>query len=336
MVKAQKWILAKHFSGEPKEDDLKLEEEELPELKDGEILVEAVFWSVDPYMRPYTARFPVGITMIGSQVGKIVESKAKDFPEGRYIVGYFGWRTHTVHDTAKEPLPGFPKAHLLPDFKELPYSLALGVLGMPGNTAYFGFLEICEPKEGETVVVTGAAGAVGSIVGQIAKIKGCRVIGFAGSDEKVKWLTEELGFDAAYNYKTKDVNEALKEGAPKGVDCYFDNVGGDISSTVLNHMNTRGRISVCGSISSYNADPANYPRAAIVQPSMVFKELRMEGFIVHRWTDRWMEGIHTNLKWIREGKLKYRETVTEGFKNMPKAFMGMLKGENTGKAIIKA
>nr|CAD7201308.1 unnamed protein product [Timema douglasi] len=168
------------------------------------------------------------------------------------------------------------------------------------NTAYFGFLELCQPQPGEVVVVTGAAGAVGSLVGQIAKIKGCKVIGFAGSDEKVKWIKEELGFDAAFNYKTKDVTEALKESAPDGVDCYFDNVGGEMSSAVINQMKQFGRISVCGSISSYNNDPSKLARAPILQPSMVFKQLKMEGFLVTRWSDRLFEGIKQNLQWIKE------------------------------------
>ncbi|XP_072386097.1 prostaglandin reductase 1-like isoform X1 [Diabrotica undecimpunctata] len=332
MVKGKRFVLQKVFEGFPKESDFKVEEYELPPVKNGEFLAEAMYLSVDPYMRAYVSNSSmIGTTMIGSQVAKILESKNPKFPPGKYVVGYFGWQTHTVAsgERAGNTFPPF----LIPDLGELPISLALGVLGMPGNTSYFGFLELCQPKQGETVVVSGAAGAVGSHVGQIAKIKGCTVIGIAGSDEKGKWLTEELGFDHFINYKTANIPEELKKAAPKGIDCYFDNVGGEISSAVLHQMNLYGRISVCGSIANYN--DTTRAVAPVVQPSIVFKQLKMEGFIATRWENRWMEGIKQNLEWVKQGKVKYHETVTEGFDNMFKAFTGMLKGENTGKAIVK-
>ncbi|XP_018575695.1 prostaglandin reductase 1 isoform X2 [Anoplophora glabripennis] len=270
MVKAKVFVFEKLFDGLPKEDDLKIVEEELPPIKNGEFLVEAIYLSVDPYMRAYTACHKIGETNVGSQVGK--------------------------------------------------------------NTAYFGFLEICTPQAGETVVVTGAAGAVGSHVGQIAKIKGCKVIGVTGSDEKGKWLVEELGFDHFINYKTADLDKALDELAPEKIDCYFDNVGGEISSIILRHMNNFGRISVCGSISGYNNKSE---KATTIQRPMISLNLTMEGFIVSRWANRWNEGIQQNLKWIKEGKLKYHETVTEGFENMLKAFIELFTGGNVGKAIVK-
>ena len=173
--------------------------------------------------------------------------------------------------------------------KGLSESLGVGAVGMPGATAYFGFLELCQPKAGETVVVTGAAGAVGSLVGQIAKIKGCKVIGFAGSDEKVQWMEKELGFDKAINYNTADAQVALKAAAPNGVDCYFDNVGGELRSIIIGQMNSRGRVSVCGSISSYNDDPSQMPKASILQPSIVGNQLKIEGFIATRWVHQWPE-----------------------------------------------
>lgn len=261
-------------------------------------------------------------------MGKVIDSKNASFPVGSSIFGQFGWRTHTVcnPETMKKDQP-----YLLPSFGNLPTSLALGVLGMPGNTAYFGLLELCSPKKGETVVVSGAAGAVGNHVGQIAKNLGCRVVGIAGSDAKCQWL-KDLGFDEAINYKTANIFAELKKAAPKGVDVYFDNVGGQISETVIKQMNLYGRIAVCGTISNYNtaiekvSDPLR---------QMVFKQLKMEGFVVWRWNDRWMEGIEANLKWINEGKLKWHETVTEGFENLPMAFIDMLKGGNTGKAVVK-
>lgn len=207
---------------------------------------------------------------------------------------------------------------------------------MPGNTAYFGFLEICQPKAGEVVVVTGAAGAVGSIVGQIAKLKGCMVIGVAGSDDKCKWLEDELGFDHTINYKTADIHAELKKAAPDGIDCYFDNVGGTISSIIINQMRDYGRISVCGSISSYNTASSDWPKVPILQPKFVFNQLSMKGFLVWAYNDRLFEGITNMKKWVDEGKIKYRETTTDGFENMPKALIDMLQGKNTGKAIVKA
>jgi len=332
MVKAKKFVFQKHFVGLPKETDLKLVEEELPALKDGEFLAEAVYLSVDPYMRAYSSRLQAGETFIGSQVAKVIESKNEKYPVDQYIVGEFGWRSHTISEGKKSAL-GFPAPWHIPDPEDLPLSLSLGVLGMPGNTSYFGFLEICQPKPGETVVVTGAAGAVGSHVGQIAKIKGCTVIGVTGSDKKGKWLVDELKFDHFVNYKDPNFKEQLAKAAPKGIDCYFDNVGGEISSIILNQMNTFGRISVCGAISAYNE--ATVPKASIVQYPILFHQLKMEGFVVLKWWDRWFEGIRQNKEWIEEGKLKYKETITEGFENTFKAFVDMLQGGNLGKAIVK-
>lgn len=206
------------------------------------------------------------------------------------------------------------------------------------NTAYFGFLEICKPKAGETVAVTGAAGAVGTLVGQIAKIKGCKVIGFTGSDEKSVWLKEELGFDHVINYKSINLREQLEAAAPKGIDCYFDNVGGELSSLIMSKMNLFGRVSVCGAISAYNTmnQTIEFPKATIVQPSIIFQQLTVQGFVVYRWIDRWVEGITALKHWIEEGKLKYFETITDGFENMPQAFIDMINGKNRGKAVIKA
>lgn len=207
---------------------------------------------------------------------------------------------------------------------------------MPGNTAYFGFLEICKPKADEILVVTGAGGAVGSLVGQIGKLKGLTVIGFAGSDEKCNWLTKELGFDYAINYKTENCAEKLKEVAPDGVDCYFDNVGGELTSIIIRQMRPFGRISVCGSISGYNNEPNSQPLVPVIQPFFIYKQLMMEGFMVYQWKSRWAEGVQQMLTWVKEGKIKHQETVTEGFENMPEAFMNMLKGKSTGKAVVKA
>ncbi|XP_014481395.1 PREDICTED: prostaglandin reductase 1-like [Dinoponera quadriceps] len=335
MVKAKKFILAKYFVNAPKTTDFKLVEEELPPLQDGEYLVQAEYIAIDPYVRVFSPKCPLESTIISSQVAKIVESKNPEYPVGKRIVGYLGWRTHTVVKPETSQNLAIHDTYILPDIGDLPPSLTLGMLGTSGNTAYFGLTEICKAKPGETIVISGAAGGVGSHVGQIAKIMGLTVIGICGSDEKCKWLTDKLGFDFAINYKTMPIAESLRKAAPQGVDCYFDNVGGDISNAVLYQMRLFGRVAVCGSISSYDADITSLPQCTILQPALLFNQLKMEGFIVNRWKDRWLEGIQQNLQWIQEGKLTYRETITKGFENMFDAFIGMMRGQNIGKAIVQ-
>jgi len=332
----KKIILEKSFNGAPNEDNFKIVEEQIAELKNGEILVEAIWFSVDPYIRPYSNHVSPGTTVMGTQIAKIIKSKNQNYKEGQKVFCSSGWKTHSIINPNIFKKDEMPRFYVLPDFGNLSPSLGLGVLGMPGNTALFGFLNICEPKPGETVVISAAAGAVGSHVGQIAKNMGCYVIGFAGSDRKVKWLKEVLKFDAAFNYKTTDVATALLQAAPDGVDCYFDNVGGDFSSTVIYRMKNFGRVSVCGSISSYNANPKDLPKVPMLQPAIVFKQLKIEGFLVSRWANIWKSGIERNLNLIREGKLIYPEHITQGFENLPQAFIGMLSGENIGKVLVKA
>lgn len=335
MVKARKYVVKKYFEGEPKRDDFEIVEYELlTQLKDGEILVKSEWISVDPYLRAYNHRSTVPYDQFSYQVAEVLQSKSPEYPVGCKVVSHKGWCTHAILDTKPSGDPT-QRIYKLPDLHGLSPSLGVGAIGMPGVTAYFGFLEICKPKAGETVVVTGAAGAVGSLVGQIAKIKGCKVIGFAGSDDKVQWLEKELGFDKAFNYKTVDANAALKEAAPQGVDCYFDNVGGELSSIIMGQMNQFGRVSVCGSISAYNADPTKIPKATILQPSLVFKQLKVEGFMVWRWADRWTEALVQLIQWIKSGKIQAREHKTEGFDKIFDAFIGMLAGENSGKAVVK-
>ena len=245
-------------------------------------------------------------------------------------MGNLGWRTHTIVDPSKIPVKH--DLYLLPDLGDISSSVALGALGFPGNSAYYGFLDICKPKEGEVVAVSGAAGAVGSLVGQIAKIKGCKVIGFAGSDEKCKWLENELGFDKAINYKQDNLEQLLKEAAPDGIDCYFDNVGGTLSYLIIDQMRQFGRISICGAISGYNDEKIMVPSFQTFHR----RQLKMEGFINYRWIDQWMkEGMFEMLQWIKDGKVKIHETITEGFENTPKAFIEMMSGKNFGKAIVK-
>ena len=318
--------------GYPKESDFSLAQAPLASPADGQVLVKSAYLSVDPYMRgritgvrTYADPVLVGDVMQGGTVGQVVESKASGFAPGDYVTGFWGWQEFASVD---------PKTLTKLDPKLGPVSTALGVLGMPGMTAYFGFLEICQPKPGETVLVSGGAGAVGSLVGQIAKIKGCRAVGIAGTDDKVEWMTKELGFDAAFNYKsTSDYSAKIKELCPNGVDCYFDNVGGAITDAVFPLMNVYGRISICGQISLYNLDkPELGPRLLTF---VLVKQLKVEGFIVFRWQNRYQEGIAQMAQWLREGKLKHREEVVEGFENTVKAFIGMLKGDNTGKMLVK-
>ncbi|MDE3169094.1 MAG: NADP-dependent oxidoreductase [Acidobacteriota bacterium] len=328
----RKFVLAARPVGMPKESDFELVSEPLPPLAQGQLLLRTQYLSVDPYMRgrmtgvrTYADPVNIGEIMVGGTVGEVIESRNPDFTAGQIVTGYWGWQEFAVSD-------GSGLRHL--DTKLAPVSTALGVLGMPGMTAYFGLLEICQPSAGEMVVVSGAAGAVGSLVGQIAKIKGCEVVGVTGSDEKVAWLTGELGFDAAFNYKTtSDYVARFQELCPNGVDCYFDNVGGAVSDAVLSVINTKARIAVCGQISQYNLDkPEPGPRAFRY---LLNKSARAEGFLVYNFVERFPEGMGQMAKWIKEGKIKYRETIVEGFENAPRALIGVLAGENTGKMIVK-
>ncbi|XP_071955429.1 prostaglandin reductase 1-like [Antedon mediterranea] len=325
MVLQKRFVLEKHFDGMPKQSDLKLIEEKLRPIKDGEILIQALYLSVDPYMRPYSRRtLKKGDTMIGEQVAKVIESKNTDYLIGTIVTCSPGWCTHFISDgTDVRRVKDFPE--------NLPYSLALGTLGMTGMTAYFGLTEILKPKAGETLFVSGAAGAVGGVVGQLGKIFGCRVVGSAGSEKKIKYL-KEIGFDDAFNYKsTIDPQKTIKDMCPDGIHMYFDNVGGTITNAVLMNMAECGRIAVCGAISGYNSKS----QSTIVHPPIVGRQLKIEGFIVYRWTDRFPEGFEKLKEYITQGKLTYKEHVTEGFDNMFKAFCELFTGANFGKAIVK-
>lgn len=320
--------------GMPKESDFTIADAPIPALEDGQVLVRTTHWSVDPYMRgritgikTYADPVLVGDLMVGGTVGEVIESKHAGYQPGDAVTGYWGWQEYA----AVAGGPGLQKLNP----KLAPVSTALGILGMPGMTAYFGFLDLCQPKGGETVVVSGAAGAVGSIVGQIAKLKGCRVIGIAGADDKIEYLEKELGFDAAFNYKTTTNYYAkLKELCPNGIDCYFDNVGGAITDAVFPLLSVFARVSICGQISQYNLEkPEPGPRLLSL---ILVKQVRVEGFIVSRFAPRFGEGIHQMAQWLQEGKLKYKEDVVEGFENLPAAFIAMLNGRNTGKMLVKA
>jgi len=326
-------VLAARPLGFPKDSDFKLIESPITNAGNGEILVQSIFVSVDPYMRgrmndvkSYAAPVAIGGVMGGGAVGKVIQSNNAAFNEGDIVEGMFGWQEYAVSN-------GQGVRRIDPSLA--PISTALGILGMPGLTAYFGLLEIGKPQSGETVVVSGAAGAVGSIVGQIAKIKGCRAVGIAGADDKVAYLTGELGFDAAFNYKTVDDYHAkLKELCPRGIDVYFDNVGGAITDAVFRLINTKARISICGQISQYNLENVELaPR--LILTSLLVKQARAEGFLVFQFADRYPEALVQMAQWLNEGKLKYAEDIEEGIENTPRAFMAMLKGRNTGKQLVK-
>ncbi|MBZ5594650.1 MAG: NADP-dependent oxidoreductase [Acidobacteriia bacterium] len=324
--------LAARPSGLPKLSDFKLVESPVPEPGPGEFLIRTLYVSVDPYMRgrmndvkSYAPPVQIGEVMGAGAVGKVAASQNPQFQPGDVVEGFFGWQQFAVSNGA-----GVRKI----DPSLAPVSTALGVLGMPGLTAYFGLLEIGKPRPGETVVVSGAAGAVGSLVGQIAKIQGCRVVGIAGGDQKVAWLRDELGFDAAFNYKTTTNYAAkLAELCPKGVDVYFDNVGGTITDAVFPLINTGARIAVCGQIAQYNADkPETGPRLLW---HLIVKQARAEGFLVFQFASRYAEGLKQMAAWLKAGKLKYREQFVDGIENAPRAFIGMLQGENTGKQLVR-
>jgi len=316
----------------PKESDFNLVETPAPSPREGELLLQTLYLSVDPYMRgrmtgvrSYADPVKIGDVMVGGTVGRVTQSSHPKFKPGDVVEGYWGWQEWAVSNG-----DGLRKL----DPSLAPISTALGVLGMPGMTAYFGFLDICHPQPGETVLVSGGAGAVGSLVGQIAKIKGCRAVGIAGSDDKVQHMVDDLGFDAGFNYKsTDDYVAKYKELCPKGVDCYFDNVGGKITEAVLPVINVRARIAICGQIAMYNQSKPDLCTPPF--PYLLTKQAKAEGFLVFQFFDRFKEGLTQMAQWIREGKIKYREQIVEGFENTPRAFIGLLSGENTGKMLVK-
>lgn len=323
--------LASRPAGTPAPEHFRFVETEAPKPSEGEVLVRLQYISVDPYLRgrmregsSYIAPFEVGQVIQSAAVGEVVESKSPKFQPGDVVSGMFGWR---LYDIAKaegltKVIPGVPP------------SASVGVLGAPGLTAYFGLLDIGQPKEGETVVVSGAAGAVGMTVCQIAKLKGCRVVGTAGSDEKTEYLRSELGVDATINYKTAgNMFAALKEACPNGIDVYFDNVGGEVSDAVLPLINKNARIVICGQISMYNSDQ---PYTGVrPQPFLLVKSATMKGFIITQYLSRFAEGVAQLAQWFTSGKLKHAETIVEGFDNTPRAFIGLFSGENLGKQIVK-
>ena len=327
----RQWILKSRPDGMPRESDLEIVETPIPEPRHGEVLVKSLWMSIDPYMRgrlrdgpSYAEPVPIGGVLQGESVGRVMESKLDGFQAGDIVRGHIGWQEYGILDVKG--------AHAV-DTSLGPISTSVGVLGMPGLTAYFGLLEVNRPKPGETIVVSAASGAVGAIVGQIAKIMGCRVVGIAGSDEKVSYIVDELGFDAGINNKNQDVASAIADACPDGVDGYFDNVGGEITEAVMPFFNLFARMAICGRISEYNEDtPSMGPR---VMRFVHTKQAVVEGFLVFRWEDRYEEGRARLADWVRNGQIKYLEDIVDGFENAPKAFIGQLGGANFGKLLIR-
>ncbi|MDP2524482.1 NADP-dependent oxidoreductase [Maribacter dokdonensis] len=301
-------------------------------ISDGELLLEAKYISVDPYLRgrmsdakSYVPPFKVGEPISSGIVAEVLESKNGNFQKGDFVSGLLQWKEKQI--STGEGLQKIDKS-------KAPLSAFLGIVGMTGLTAYLGLHEIGKPKKGETLVVSGAAGAVGSVVGQIGKILGLNVIGIAGTDEKIDMLKSEFGFDHGINYKTtKDMKAAIKEAAPNGVDVYFDNVGGPISDAVLFNINQFARIIICGAISVYNK--TELPMAVAVQPFLVKNSALMQGFIVSNYADKFPQAMKQLSTWLGEEKLTYKETIVEGFDNTPQAFLDMMDGKNKGKMIVK-
>ncbi len=326
-------ILSSRPNGKPVLDNFKTINADIPEIRDGEILLEAIYLSVDPYMRgrmndakSYAPPFEIGKPIAGGVIAKVLKSNVADFKKNDIVSGNLPWQQY-CNATAN----GLIKI----DTSIAPASYYLGILGMPGLTAYFGLMHIGKPISGETVVVSGAAGAVGIVVGQIAKLQGCRIVGIAGSDDKVKMLKEEFGFDEVINYKTcTDIKKAISDACPKGVDIYYDNVGGDISDAVIGNINIHARIVLCGQIALYNS--TEIPMGPRLQPMLLTRSVLMQGFIIGNYQSEFPEGINHLSLWLKEGKLKYRETIVKGFDKLPAALMGLFEGDNTGKMIVEA
>ncbi|MEA3194016.1 MAG: NADPH-dependent curcumin reductase [Betaproteobacteria bacterium] len=330
MQKNRRVLLASRPSGWVSEANFRIDEAPLPSPAEGEVLVKNLWLSLDPYMRgrmnegkSYAAKQEIGAVMIGGTVGEVVESKNAKFAKGDKVLGMLGWQQYALSDGK-----GLNKV----DASRVPLPAYLGVLGMPGVTAWVGLLDLCQPKSGETVLVSAASGAVGSVVGQIAKIKGCRAIGIAGGRQKCDYVVKELGFDACVDYKAGALNDELKAAAPDGIDCYFENVGGEILDAALRRMNAFSRIAVCGLISQYNATE---PYGVKNFQSILTNRIKVQGFIVSDRMELWPKALADLAGWVVAGRIKYRETVTEGLENAPRAFIGLLKGENLGKQLVR-
>jgi NADPH-dependent curcumin reductase len=328
-------VLNERPVGMPDENTFRMEEHPIPEPGPGEILCRADWLSLDPYMRgrmmdvpSYVPPVQIGEVMVGATVGEVIKSNNPAFQVGDWVEGRLGWQDFAV---------GGPTDMRKISTGSLPKSLALGVLGMPGNTAYFGLLDVGEARVGDTVVVSAASGAVGAVVGQIAKLSGCRVVGIAGSQDKIDYVMNDLGFDACINYKdhadTAALSAALGAACPAGIDVFFDNVGGWVFDAVLPLINIRARIVICGMISQYNlTTPEMAPRTT---RHLLVKRAKMQGLIVFDWEARYPESLERLTRWVENGDIKYREDITEGLENAPAGFNRLMLGKNFGKAVVR-
>jgi NADPH-dependent curcumin reductase CurA len=335
MTQAQRIVLASRPAGEPKPENFRLENIPVPARGPGQMLLRTVWLSLDPYMRgrmsdapSYAPPVRIDDVMEGGTVSEVIESGVDGFDVGDYVVCRAGWQTHLVSDGR-----GLRKI----DPKIAPLSTGLGVLGMPSMTAYTGLLDIGKPQAGETVVVAAASGAVGSVVGQIAKLKGARAVGIAGGPVKCKYVTDVLGFDACIDHHDPDMAAKLNDACPKGIDVYFENVGGKVFESVLPLFNPFARIPVCGLIAQYNAfeEEKGGKAMSFLMRNVLTKRLTIRGFIVSDFSDRYGDFVNDMGAWFAAGKIKHRETVAEGLANAPAAFMGMLRGENFGKQLVR-
>jgi NADPH-dependent curcumin reductase len=330
MQKNKRVVLASRPAGWVSESNFRIEEAPLPEPREGEVLVKNLWLSLDPYMRgrmsdakSYVKGVDLGEVMVGQTVGEVVESKSGNFKKGDKVLTQTGWQ---LFASVSE------KNILKLEAKGVPLSYYLGCLGMPGFTAFFGLKEIGQPKPGETVVVSAASGAVGSVVGQLARLWGCRAVGIAGGRAKCDYVTRELGLDACVDYKAGELHGALKAACPKGIDVYFDNVGAETLDTVLRLVNVHARIVVCGMIAEYNA---TQPYAMKNLRAILVNRVKMQGMIIFDWHARYGEALKALSGYLADGRLKTRESVVEGLENAPRGLIGLLKGENFGKQLVR-
>ena len=322
--------LASRPTGSVEESNFKIVETDMPKPGPGEVLVKNLWLSLDPYMRgrmnavkSYSKYVEIGEVMVGGTVGQVVESNNPKFKVGNHVVGALGWQLYGLSNG---------DGLSMVDPKLVPLSAYLGVCGMPGATAWIGLLEHCAPKAGETVLVSAASGAVGGVVGQLAKLQGCRAVGIAGGAKKCEFAVKELGFDACVDYKAGKLIDDLKAACPNGVDNYFENVGGEVMDAAFRVLNPFSRVALCGMISDYNATEAYGTKMV---RSLLVNRVKLQGFIVFDRQDLYVRAVSQLAKWVSQGKLKYHETVADGLHSAPKAFIGLLKGQNLGKQLVK-
>lgn len=328
-MRNRQWVLASRPAGRADASNFRLTESDVPPIHEGQVLIKVQYLSLDPYMRgrmddakSYAAPQPLDAVMTGGTVGEVIESQHEKFRPGDVVVGMGGWQEYFVSDGS-----GLRTV----DIRTVPASAYLGSLGMPGVTAWYGLLRIGKPKAGDTVVVSAASGAVGSVVGQLARIHGCRTVGFAGGPAKCDYVVRELGFDACIDYKSDDARDAFKAATPNGVDVVFENVGGAVFDMALARMNAFGRVALCGLIAGYNGQDIALQNVR----SILVNRLTIEGFIVSEHVEAWPLALAELGRYVASGALKYRETIAIGIESAPRAFIGLLRGENVGKQLVK-